>query len=100
MKSVVELRTGNTSAVKASSIIIETLIIEDDDNLIHHHNTSDRTSTSFLPTNSTNRTHQNNLTMSDAKQQIMDQVRQQAALQNARALVEVSTHPPSLPYSP
>ncbi|CZT24914.1 probable mitochondrial import inner membrane translocase subunit tim-13 [Ramularia collo-cygni] len=26
--------------------------------------------------------------MSDAKQQIMDQVRQQAALQNARALVE------------
>ena len=30
--------------------------------------------------------------MADAKQQIMDQVRQQAALANARALVEVSPH--------
>jgi hypothetical protein len=27
--------------------------------------------------------------MSDAKQQLMDQVRQQAAIQNARALVDV-----------
>lgn len=33
--------------------------------------------------------------MSDAKQQLMDQVRQQAALQNARQLVEVLHHPSS-----
>lgn len=35
--------------------------------------------------------------MADAKQQLMDQVRQQAALQNARQLVEV---PPPLPLPP
>jgi hypothetical protein len=41
--------------------------------------------------------------MADAKQQLMSQIQQQAALSNARALVEVSTvtrPPPSLSHTP
>lgn len=59
-----------------------------------------RSSISTPKTGNRTTSHDNNTStssiMADAKQQLMDQVRQQAALQNARQLVEVPTaFPPS-----